>query len=223
MQPKLSRLGRLRRLPGAVRLVLVIATAIALLLFSSTVVSREREPPTSDGGGIVKAAIFMIGQRKRHVERPPANGDPSVVIHGQHPALFNATHGIEGPHIWLQRNVYPERRRLLDRVLVASLGGVGSSAIIEALRKPLRRLRYITNDLNNRDGIKHAPYDLLSRGALAAFDPTFVLYVLGNPAAAIASHYRRGWPGVQFCQVWGRHSACDSVNLSQLSLRVLTR
>lgn len=197
MPPKLSRLGRLRRLPGAVRLALVIAPAIALLLFSSTVVSRVREPQKSDGGGIAKA-ILEMAQRKRHVNRPPArpaDRDPSVVIHGPHPALFNATQGIEGPHIWLQRYVYPERRRLLDHVLVASLGGVGSSAIIEALRKPLRRLRYITNDLNNRDGIKHAPYDLLSRGALAAFDPTLVLYVLGNPAAAIASHYRRGWPG----------------------------
>ena len=70
---------------------------------------------------------------------------------------------------------------------------------MDSLRGALGPLGVDIGDVNDKDGLKHTPYSLLSRGALAAFDPIIVLYVLGNPAAAIASHYRRGWPGSQMC------------------------
>lgn len=85
------------------------------------------------------------------------------------------------------------------RVVVVSLGGVGSTALMDSLRGALGPLGVDISDVNDKDGLKHTPYGLLSRGALAAFDPTLVLYVLGNPAAAIASHYRRGFQGSQIC------------------------
>ena len=57
------------------------------------------------------------------------------------------------------------------------------------------------------DGLKHAHYSAVSRGAVSAYNPTLILYLLPDPLAAILSHFRRGWPGSQFCKLRGLDDA----------------
>lgn len=158
------------------------------------------------GASVQESPSLVVASKYRYVSLLESYRYPSKTQNGAsytnfsvlHPALLNFS--IESPHVWLYKRGVPDRRAI-GRVLIISIGGVGSSAIMMELRTPLRKLRYETNDLNNRDGLKHTTYSPLSRGAVAAFDPSLIIYVLGHPAAAVASHFRRGWPGVQFCLV----------------------
>ena len=69
------------------------------------------------------------------------------------------------------------------------------------LSTELGKMNVELNDLNDGDGLKHVPFGPPSRGAVAAFDPTAILYILGNPAAGLLSHYRRGWVDSQLCKL----------------------
>ena len=108
---------------------------------------------------------------------------------------------LQRPHTWLMRRILSDRRQSRSRLLVVSIGGIGTSSLMDTLRQRLTPLQVDLSDVNDRDGLKHTPYNLLSRGAVASFFPKLVLYVLGHPASAIASHFRRGWPGSQLCLV----------------------
>lgn len=104
-------------------------------------------------------------------------------------------------NIWLYGGFAPDRQLNRTRLLVVSIGGVGTTSLMDTLKNALSPHGVDVNDVNNQDGLKHTSYSELSRGAIAAFAPSVVIYVLGNPAAAIASHFRRGWPGSQLCLV----------------------
>lgn len=92
-------------------------------------------------------------------------------------------------------------------LLVVSAGGSGSSALMDTLTVQLRRRGVRVNDVNDEDGLKHARYSDVSRGAIAAFNPTLILYLLPSPLVSIASHFRRGWPGAQLCKLRGQDAA----------------
>lgn len=87
------------------------------------------------------------------------------------------------------------------RLLVVSIGGIGTSSLMTILSTELGKMNVEMNDVNDGDGLKHAPFGPPSRGAVAAFDPTAILYILGNPAAGLLSHYRRGWADSQLCKL----------------------
>lgn len=67
-------------------------------------------------------------------------------------------------------------------VLVVSMGGVGSSALMHELSK-----QYATNDASNKDFYKHAPRPPLN------VDTNFAIYVLGSPAHSAASLFARDY------------------------------
>jgi GTPase SAR1 family protein len=80
------------------------------------------------------------------------------------------------------------------KVLVVGPGGVGESALINALRQN----NFCTNDPRDCDGYKHC---WPSPSVLSKFDMVFYLY--RNPFHLICSHYRRGWPLVQIRKLRG--------------------
>lgn len=89
----------------------------------------------------------------------------------------------------------------LPRLLVVSVGGVGTTSLMGVLSTELGNARVELNDINDGDGLKHAPFGPASRGAVVAFDPTVILYIIGDPVAALLSHFRRGWPDSQLCKL----------------------
>lgn len=78
------------------------------------------------------------------------------------------------------------------KVLISSFGGVGTSSFMRELSKldpPLA-----INDVRNRDGLKHLPYDRLVVEHAADMDSIErILYIYGDPSHAVLSHYRRGF------------------------------
>ena len=87
--------------------------------------------------------------------------------------------------------------RPLKRLYVVSIGGVGTTPLMEALRASLRSINYDLNSIPDTDYLKHAPFGLTARMRLHRRQPAAILYVLGNPLAALESHFRRGWAGFQ--------------------------
>ncbi|KAI9019952.1 hypothetical protein DFJ74DRAFT_707999 [Hyaloraphidium curvatum] len=87
-------------------------------------------------------------------------------------------------------------RRGERRLLVMSPGGVGATETIRALATSLAPANWTLNDADNRDGAKHVhPGDPWRRRAVECFAPDRVLYVFGDPGAAVRAHYRRKWVG----------------------------
>ena len=83
------------------------------------------------------------------------------------------------------------------RLLVISIGGVGTTALMQALRTSLRAIHYEMNAVPDADLLKHAPYSIMGRARVLRRSPAAILYLIGNPLAALESHFRRGWAGFQ--------------------------
>ena len=94
------------------------------------------------------------------------------------------------------------------RVWVVSPGGVGCSYFI----KRLQAKGIVTNDIGDRDGLKHmnAPAGSKYEENMKRFDK--IVYVYNDPLLAIQSHYRRGWPFVQ-------HKKISTQPISQTAFR----
>lgn len=97
------------------------------------------------------------------------------------------------PVLWQDAPVPKPQKRLL----VISIGGVGTTALMEALRASLRAIHYEMNAIPDADLLKHAPYGILGRTRVLRRSPAAILYLIGNPIAALESHFRRGWAGFQ--------------------------
>jgi len=82
------------------------------------------------------------------------------------------------------------------RIHVTSIGGVGTTGIMEEMKQMSPPI--VTNDPIDNDQIKHVPYSKLV--GMAGFNrerPQKVVYLYGDPTRAIMSLDRRGWFMIQ--------------------------
>lgn len=86
-------------------------------------------------------------------------------------------------------------------LLVVSAGGAGTSFVISMLGEKLARLGIRMNKLNDEDGLKHPWLSECTLHRVRRFAPTAVVYLLGDPASALHSHFRRGWAAAQLCRL----------------------
>jgi hypothetical protein len=87
------------------------------------------------------------------------------------------------------------------RLQIVSTGGVGTTELMQTMRPLLEPLGVELNDVNDIDGLKHPWLSECTLHRVRRFGPTAIIYVLGDPAAAIYSHFRRGWAGSQMCRL----------------------
>ena len=115
---------------------------------------------------------------------------PPTVLQGQKPPP-------------LPKSLLPRRSPDERRLLIVSTGGVGTSTLISELMPALEGhgIGIVLNDVNDSDGLKHAWLSECTLQRVRRFGPTAILYVLGEPAAATYSHFRRGWAGAQACKL----------------------
>jgi hypothetical protein len=120
-----------------------------------------------------------------------------IKINCTYPPLsrINAQQGAEGENLAL----VPSTARLL----VISPGGVGTSFLMQHLRRLAVRSGKILNNMHDTDGLKHMLFNNLTECKLQCFQPSAILYVFDHPAAVIHSHIRREWAAAQYTKLNG--------------------
>jgi len=82
------------------------------------------------------------------------------------------------------------------RVHVTSIGGVGTTGIMEEMKQMSPAI--VTNDPIDNDQIKHVPYSkLIGMAGFKRLRPQKVIYMYGDASRAIMSLDRRGWFMIQ--------------------------
>lgn len=105
------------------------------------------------------------------------------------PCAERALDKADGVHV---SDGFVSQRTMGVKVHVASIGGSGTTAFMAELADVEPPI--ITNDIDDNDHIKHAPYSLLIKSRFFMVEnPDMIVYLYGSPVRAIMSLDRRGY------------------------------
>jgi hypothetical protein len=191
-----------RRRPLAqVAIVIVAVGAVLTVALSAPLVFR----PTATRSLGYPRPIAAHSALQNHdvetvVKSASPRSDPSIVQELSAAVTTNAPLDLPCPLLWQDAPFRPK-----PRLVVVSLGGVGTTSLMEALRRSLRAINYDLNAIPDSDYLKHAPFSYITRNRMLRRPPTGVIYLIGDPLMGIESHFRRGWAGFQVGRARGRH------------------